>query len=70
MNTILILLLVCIFIVLFFIFSDLTKNILAKPIIVYGMSRFDKGNFIIIDKNNNELVKVINDKIVHLNDCL
>ena len=61
MNTIFILLLICIFVILFFIFADLSKNIIAKPIIIYGLSKFNKGNFIIIDKNNIELVKVVNE---------
>ena len=57
-----ILLLICIFVVLFFIFAHLTTNILAKPIILYALSNFDKGNFIIVDTSNNELVKVINNQ--------
>jgi hypothetical protein len=60
MKLIFILLLICIFVVLFFIFADLSKSIYAKTIIIFGLSKFDKGNFIIIDKNNNELIKVIN----------
>lgn len=60
MDTVFILLLICIFVILFFIFGDLFKSLLAKPTIIYGLSQFDKGNFIIVDNNNNELVKVIN----------
>ena len=56
-----ILLLICIFIVLFLIFSNLTTNVLSKPIITYCLSKFDKGNFFIIDENNNEILKIIND---------
>lgn len=32
-----------------------------QSIILYIFSKFDKGNFIIIDKNNNELLQVINE---------
>ncbi len=63
MESVQILIYVCIFIVLFLIFYDLSKYLLAKPIILYGLSKFNYGNFIIIDEKNNELVKVINNPI-------
>ena len=60
MKSIQILIFVCIIVVLFFILLDLSTGLLAKPVILYGLSKFDKGNFIIVDKTNIELLRVIN----------
>jgi cyclopropane-fatty-acyl-phospholipid synthase len=61
MDFVVILLWVCIGVVLFYIFSDLTKIFLSKPVILYMLSTFNKGNFVILDYQSNELVKVINE---------
>ena len=54
---------ICIFVIILFILYDLSKHLLAKTIILYGLSKFNKGNFIIIDEKNNELIKVINEPL-------
>ena len=63
MNSTQILIYICIFVIILFILYDLSKYLLAKTIILYGLSKFNKGNFIIIDEKNNELIKVINEPL-------
>ena len=70
MESIQILIYVCIFVVIFFILYDFSKYLLAKPIISYGLSKFDKGNFIIIDEKNNQLIKVINEPFNNSPKCI
>ena len=61
MDWLTILLWICIAVVLFFIFYNVSKIYIPKPIILYMLSTFKKGNFIIQDANSNILVKVINE---------
>lgn len=64
MNLINILLWICIGIVLLLILQNVSKIFLPKPVVLYILSTFTKGNFVLIDsKNNNEILKVINEPI-------
>ncbi len=47
--------------IIIIVFYNLTKIFIPKPVVIYILSTFDKGNFILIDKNNLELVKIINE---------
>lgn len=52
---------ICICVVLLMIFYSLSKIYLPKPIVIYMLSTFKKGNFVIIDSSSGEeLVRVIN----------
>jgi len=61
MELVYIIILICILFVIFFIFEYNLKNIFSKQVILFIFSKFDKGNFILIDKNNIEIIKVINE---------
>jgi len=62
MNFIICLLWISIFIVLFMIFQNLTKIFLPKPLILYVLSTFVKGNFILVDSlSSKEILKVVNE---------
>lgn len=43
------------------VFYNLTKMFIPKPLILYVLSTFKKGNFVLIDSQSNVLVKVINE---------
>jgi len=53
---------ICIIVVLLMVFYNLSKIYLPKPLILYMLSTFSKGNFILIDSNSNEIIKVINEQ--------
>jgi len=61
MESVQILIFVCVLIVLIFIFVDLSKSYLAKPVILFGLSKFNKGNFILVDETNTQILRVINE---------
>ena len=52
---------ICICVVILMIFYSLSKIYLPKPIIIYMLSTFVKGNFVLIDSSSGEeLVRVVN----------
>lgn len=52
---------ICICVVLFMIFYSLSKIYLTKPIVIYMLSTFKEGNFVLVDSlSGEELVRVIN----------
>lgn len=61
MDFIVIFLWVFIAVILLMIFYNASKIILPKPIILYMLSTFTKGNFILTDSKGTELVRVINE---------
>lgn len=61
MDLIIILLWACICIVLAMVFYSLTNIFVPKPLILYMLSTFTKGNFIMIDSKSNEIIRVINE---------
>jgi cyclopropane-fatty-acyl-phospholipid synthase len=61
MDFIIIFLWIIILIILYFIFNKLFKIFIPKPIILYLLSTFKQGNFILIDSNSNQILKIIND---------
>lgn len=61
MNTNNIILIICIIIVTIIVIYDLLKIPFAKYSVCFILSSFDKGNFILIDYNNNEILRVLND---------
>ena len=50
---------IIIILILFFVYYS--EFYFAKPVVIMILSNFDKGNFIFIDQNNNEIIRVIND---------
>ena len=53
---------ILILLVLFICSFMLSKKYLnSKTLVLYVFSKFDKGNFILVDKDNNEILKVMNE---------
>jgi len=63
MNYINIFLILCIVLVVLFIIYEIFKYSIAKYSVIYILTQFNKGNFILIDKNDNQILKVINDSM-------
>jgi cyclopropane-fatty-acyl-phospholipid synthase len=62
MDFIVILFWIIIFIVLFMVFKNLVKIFMPKPAVLYMLSTFVKGNFVLIDSSDmSEILKVVND---------
>ena len=62
MDFIIFLLWIIIFIVLFMVFKNLIQIFLPKPIILYVLSTFVKGNFILVDSSDSkEILRVVNE---------
>ena len=62
MDFIICLLWISIFIVLFMVFKNLIKIFLPKPVIIYVLSTFVKGNFILVDSlSSKEILRVVNE---------
>ena len=60
-ESIKILIFICVIVVLIFVFINYSQYYIAQPAILYKLSKFDKGNFIMLDSSGNELLKVINE---------
>lgn len=64
MNLTNILLLVCVGIILLVVFQNQNQFYLPKHVVLYVLSTFTKGNFILIDGiNSKEILKVVNDPL-------
>jgi len=66
MKSIEILIIICLILIIFFILFEVTQTIMAKPLVLFILSSFTKGNFILVDSNNNEILKIINDSTKYI----
>ena len=60
-NSIMFLMTILLIFVILYVCIKLSYLVMAKPSIIYLLEGFSKGNFIIIDNLNNELIKNINE---------